>query len=305
MKFDLAAARQEFHDGDFMTRRWTGWGDIKVMKFSTAGSIIAYLRIDKVAGFKIGPTWLLYYSRHREKQYLSGSVGYSTKFPRQYELFLTPKRTYLLNSTTNDYIEFGNSKLRPEKQLTGNLSFGLGKVGSDLLLSLTAGKIWEGVDWNMRPYIDTTALSLTAFSPVNHYVQFADLSIRQRAFLKKSIHWLGGAALHYIKVEKNTDPPYAPVYQAFSGLELYHYIQTLDLHLYAYGEMVFVGRYHGLHGTRLGEKPIANAKLSFRIKKFRFYYVFQDILNLIYQNREDYSIEGRYNFYGFTWEFLD
>ncbi len=88
-------------------------------------------------------------------------------------------------------------------------------------------------------------------------------------------------------------------------MELYHYVSALDVHLYGYLETTYNGPYFGNLIGNMGEQPIFNLKLSFRIKKFRFDYIFQNLSAIEYQSREDATISGRYNYYGITWEFLN
>ena len=99
--------------------------------------------------------------------------------------------------------------------------------------------------------------------------------------------------------------PYLPDYQLFSGLELHVYWRQRLLHLYAYGEIVYSGGYDGYVQTGLGNDPVANVKISFRIKKFRMHYVVQNALNREYTSRDYITFPGRYNYYGITWNFGD
>ena len=82
-------------------------------------------------------------------------------------------------------------------------------------------------------------------------------------------------------------------------------IEKLGLKLYVYGEALYNAVYHGYDSQEYGENIIFNLKLSFKIKKFHFYYVFQNIPSIEYYSRANNRILGRYNWYGVTWEFLD
>ncbi|SYZ73113.1 hypothetical protein TRIP_C21228 [Candidatus Zixiibacteriota bacterium] len=305
LKTAFSAGHQEFHDGGTIHKRWRSVADLKLFQGQKHGGLLAYFRAEKVTGFEILPSGLIQFLDSRESGLLSASIGYSSKFPRQYEIYLTPLKTNLVNANTNDYIEFGDSLLLPEKQLTGNITVSLGKVESDLTLSATGGKVWDGIDWMRSIYHDSSGLTLNSYITGNHDINFLTVSARKKIAMGKTIHWSGGASYHYIKVGNDTDPPYSPDYQGFAGLELYHYILTLDLHLYAYIEALYSSRYHGTLGMDMGEKSQINLKLSFRIKKFRFYYIFQDLQGIEYQSREQYRIVGRLNSYGITWDFLD
>ncbi len=305
IKTDFSISRQELHDAGTVHRRWLGSADIKLLQAGKEGAVLEYFRIEKAAGDKAAPSALIQFMRNSDKSFFSAAIGYSAKIPRLYEKYLTSQKINLLNANTSDYIEFGDSLLHLERQLTANVTAGIGKNGSDLVFSVTGGKIWNGIDWIQGIYQDSSGLILRSFSSDNHDINFLTASGRKKIAIGKSVFISGGASYHYIKVGDDTDPPYSPDFQGFTNLELYHYIFKLDLHLYAYVEMLYAGRYHGPLDKELGEKPEINMKLSFRIKKFRFYYIFQNLPGIEYMNREGYLIQGRLNYYGITWDFLD
>ncbi len=297
------AAEERFDDKNYMSdKRRRGEVDLSILLGDERNALTVYVKGEKVSGFDPAPSCVAAFIKNAGAFYMSASAGYCTVFPRQYEMFLTPKTEIVYDPNVYDYFESGNPNITPEKQLIGNISFGLGKAGSDLMLSATGGKIFDGIDW--RRY-DTLDLDAGGFTPYNHDIEFVNGTIRQRLSLWEKLIWTGGASYHYLKMSDNDDPTYAPEYQGFTGLELYHYIETLDLHLYAYGELLYAGPYNGYNGEELGEDPVFNLKLTFRVKKFRFYYIFQDMPSIEYRWREDYTIPGRYNYYGITWEFLD
>ncbi|MCK4449472.1 MAG: hypothetical protein KAX26_02650, partial [Anaerolineae bacterium] len=66
---------------------------------------------------------------------------------------------------------------------------------------------------------------------------------------------------------------------------------------------------HGVHDgydkKGLGQELLANAKLSFGLKDFRFNFVFQNVLSNVYQSREYITFPGRYFYYSLTWTFLN
>lgn len=302
---NAAIAREEYNDSGLKKRRVCGDAEVRLQSGDSSHPAIAFLKAEKVEGFNIGVSAALGYLINSPNYYLSASAGYATKIPRQYELYLVRQLTGILSASTPDYFESGNSNIKPEKQLIGNIIAGLGKTGSDIVLSITGGKIFNGIDWQREYPKDTLGAIVTAFTPQNKDITFAAASARKRVSWGDWLHLSSGGSCRYMKEGNDDASWYLPDYQLFSGLELYHHIQSLDLHLYGYIECSYAGPYFGPLGTRLGEKPIINMKLSFRIKSFRFYYIFQDLPSLEYQSREFYTIPGRFNYYGLVWEFLD
>jgi hypothetical protein len=302
-RVNSTAKQETFTESGDTKKRYRGQVDISLLKRQNHSSILTYLKMEKVESFPASPSAAVIYSKNNALFSFSASVGYSTKFPRLYELNLSAKSGRILTSDAGpDYFECGNPSLTEEKQLAGNITLGLGKVGSDFILSLTGGKIFKGIDWRK---FDTLNYEFGAFKATNRDIEFASLTAKQRIAWRDFLHWQGGAAYHYLAVDKGRDSLYAPDYQGFSQLEMHLYINKLDLHLYAFGEGIYNGPYYGYDGAELGDNFIAHVRLSFRIKSFRFYYIFQDVLNLQYEPREDYLIWGRANYYGLTWEFLD
>ena len=302
IKTGIAISQERYYDGAIHNKRHRGLFDMKFLAGDSSRTFLSYMKLEKVGGFNITPTGALIYVRNLPDRYFAVSAGYSTKFPRQYELDLTPRMDRIVDSDSLDYFESGNFSLNPEKQLCGNLTLSLGKVNSDFTLSLAGGKIFDGIDWQ-RSRFDSGGFVLNSFRTGNEDIVFGNISAVQRITLGENVFWSGGASYRYVEVDKNSTPPYSPDYQGFSCLELYYYLRPLDINLYSYIEAVYSGPYYGFNGTRLGEKPVVNLKLSFQIKRFRFYYIFQDIPSIEYASRENYTIEGRFNSYGFTWEF--
>ncbi len=309
MSHELTMTEEEYHNFNyFMTRHRAKlnsnmfWGDSTI-------SFAANISAEKVGGYDPAPSAVLAYKMESESFYLSISSGYVTKFPRQYELDLTPQIDKFIDATVNDYYESGNVYLKPEKQLSGNLTVSLGPINNDLTISITGGKIFDGIDWKQFS-LDTNGLSLTAFKTYNQDIEYANLSITKRISLGTKLFWTGAGSYRYLSIDGNDSPSYAPDYQFNTGLELNHYLKFLDLHLYGYIEAGYVGPYqsypaYGKAASDLGEKFVSNMKLSFRIKSFRFYYYWQNLFAANYNPREDYGIRDLLFYYGFTWEFLD
>ncbi len=309
MNHELTMTEEEYHNFNyFMTRHRAKltstmfWGD-------STNSFAANISAEKVGGYDPAPSAVLAYKIESESFYLSISTGYVTKFPRQYELDLTPQIDKFIDATVNDYYESGNVYLKPEKQLSGNLTVSLGAINNDLTISITGGKIFDGIDWKQFT-LDTSSLSLTAFKTYNHDIEYANMSITKKISLGNKLFWTGAGSYRYLSIDGNDNPSYAPDYQFITGLELNHYLKFLDLHLYGYIEAGYVGPYqsypaYGKTAANLGENFVSNMKLSFRIKSFRFYYYWQNLFASNYKPREDYGIRDLLFYYGFTWEFLD
>ena len=291
--------------------RHRGSFDTRLLYAKGESSWMLYFKGDKVVGYEPAPTGMLYYVMNKEKMYLSASAGYSTKFPRLYELNLSRRIFRIYNSSQADYYESGNKNLLPEKQLTGNVTFGLGAEGDDLLLSVTGGKIYDGVDWVRTDSLpsDTgigwSSRILGAFRAENRDIEFVNVTARQRLSWKKFLNWTGGASYHFVRIDGSTDLPYSPDYQFYTNLGLHIYLKKFDLHLYGFGEAIYQQTYKGYFGTEIGDNITLNARLSFRVKRFTFFYIFQNIQANVYELREDYVFPGRYLTYGVNWEFLD
>jgi len=146
---------------------------------------------------------------------------------------------------------------------------------------------------------------LGLYRPGNHDIEFASGSLTKTISYRDNIYWKGSGSYHYIKIAGDDDPAYSPDYQFFSSLELSYQFRKPSIRLYGYIEGQYYGPYAGPHGTELGEKPIINTKLSFSIKKFQFYYIFQNIIGTEYMLREFTPIPTWYDYFGFTWNFLD
>jgi hypothetical protein len=305
----LEITQYDFHDGPTDRRRRRAKFHGSLIRGSRISSWAATFAYEKVGGFEPEPSGAILLTFNGDKFYLSSSIGYSTKFPRQYELDLVPLAERLINPNNVDYYESGNPDLLPEKQLVGNLSLGIGKAGADFLLSITAGKIIDGIDWEIS-LLDTLGSTVDAYKAVNNDLEFINITGRQKIMIGEILYWSGGASYRQLKVDKDDNPPYAPEYQAFSNLQIYQYVKFLELHLYGYLEAVYNGPFKtrpafGIAEYEIENDTILNLKLSFRIKKFRFYYVFQNLLDTEYSLRDGYVIPGRFNYYGLTWDFLD
>jgi len=297
------ATWEKFEDAGTEYYRRHGFVSASIMRGDSLSSLVLYLKANKFEFIDPAPTASITYTQNRKNLFISASIGYHTKFPRLYEQYLPLTINRVASPDPGfDYYEKGNPLLDNEKQIIGNLTFGLLPTGRDFLVSLTGGKILDGIDWN---HFDTLDLSLAAMRPNNRDIDFFTATARQRIKWGTFLTWMGGASYHYMKFEEEDNPPYSPDFQIFSNGRLYYYFKPFDIHLYAYGEATYHDPYIGVKGDELGGEIIFNAKIMFRIKKFRMYYVFNDLPDFQYRLREDYRILGRYNFFGLEWNFLD
>ncbi|MFQ5498649.1 MAG: hypothetical protein ACE5FH_03165 [Candidatus Zixiibacteriota bacterium] len=247
-----------------------------------------------------GALLLAYYSGRLE---LTASAGYYERAPSMHELHLAPHQAKLF-AQVNDYEERGNDSLIAEKQLVGNLTVSYG--GQTMLLtgSVTAGKITDGIEWNRTE--DSILLQpSSSFSPINTDIDFFNVTGMVDLAFSDFFRFHGGGASRSVDLAAIDDRAYLPDYQLFGGAELHYYWRQKITDLFAYGEIVYNGPYHGYQQDGLGETVVANVKLSFRMKDFRFHYVFQNVLNTVYQSRERLSFPGQFSYYGFTWDFMD
>ena len=238
--------------------------------------------------------------RETEKLFVLMSVGYSERAPSLHELNLPYREAPIYGLSTSDYADHGNPELVKEKQLIGSLNIELGRPDNGISLLITGGKILDGIDW--RHVHDGNTV---VFSPVNSDIDFATVTGKNAIRISDLLRFHGGASYHYLDYAEFDDKAYSPEYQFFSGLELHVFWPQKLIDLNAYGEIVYVGPYDGYEKTGLGQEPVANVKLSFRMGSFRFHYIFRNVLSRVYEAREDFAFLGRYNSWGFTWTFLN
>lgn len=228
------------------------------------------------------------------------SISMTPVFPRQYELD-HPGEDLLSGLGVDDLRQVGNPNLLAERQHTVAAEFSLAGAKHDLSLSATAGWLQEGINWR-----STTLISGgRTFSPLNEDVRFASVALKTHLTLSGWLSWVGSGAYYAIEYDSTPSPAYTPKYNLYTAAYLKKYINALELFLTGQVEMSFVGAYDGYDGSFLGQQPIFGAKFSARIKSFTFHYIFEDALNTVYYAREQYPNIGRYNWYWFTWSFLD
>ena len=274
-----------------------GWLN-KTWRFAMA------LGTDWVKDYDFLPNGTIVLFRNGEKSSFMLSAGYSERAPTMHELHLPYQRSSLYGSGVEQYVEQGNNNLKPEKQTTGNLTYNYSNTRIGFELSITGGAVKDGIDWNNELISDTTG-TYRKFNPNNSDFSFVNVQFKPRLKLKDFLTYVGGASYNYLDYDSLENKPYTPEYQISFGMELHFYWSQKLMHLFAYGEIVYVGPYDGYDQEDLGQKMIANAKLSFSLMDYKMHFVFQNVLGIQYQSREYITYPGRFFYYGFTWNFLN
>jgi hypothetical protein len=256
-----------------------------------------------VEDFDFLPSAAVQYMRETDRSLLSLSLGYAHLEPTLHELHKLYQEAVIYQSSELPYADEGNPDLTPEKQLVGSVTYEYGTLRNRLNLTLTGGRLFDGIQWQRG--IGGALYDVILFSPVNTDIDFANATLRQTVSLGDFVKFSAGGAYHYIDFEKYDLGAYQPEYQLFSGLELHVYWVQKLMHLFAYSEIVVTGLYDGYARKDMGETAIVNTKLSFRLKDFRFHYVFQNMLSVNYESREYQTIPGRFSYYGITWTFFN
>ncbi len=303
IKAQAEGAKFEFTDGINDWQRNQGKLSLTAARLTEGWRFAASGGGQYVEGVKWLPFSSLLVFRDGPSAFFMASVGYSGRAASLYELHLRPQQAAIYNSSGYQYADSGNANLRSEKQATANITFELGSVDNNIRLSTTGGRISDGIDWK-ADYVRNVSVPYLHFSPVNHDIDFYTVELQQKLRLSDLLYVRSGGSYHHID-NHGAASYYQPKYQAFSGLELHVYWPQRITHLYAYGEITYASEYDGYASTGYGDQLIANAKLSFQMKQFRFHYVFENVFNTIYDIRENFTISGRYNYFGFTWSFAD
>lgn len=242
--------------------------------------------------------------------FVTVSMGYVEREPTLHELYLR-SREVAFSADTINYKEQGNDQLVAEKQMVGSMTAELGSVKRAIGLSVTSGRLRDAIFWKdlastEEPLTgaENAQRGYTLFTPVNGTIDFLNASLYARWEFREFAHFSGGVSWHGIDQEFE-DMAYQPNLQAFTGLELSVDWRSKKMRLWAYGELVYTSGYDGYWQRGLGGDVIANAKLSFGLKDFRWHFVFQNVLSQPYQSREYLTFPGRYVYYGFSWTFVD
>ncbi len=227
------------------------------------------------------------------------ALGVTPVFPRQYELDLPPEAP-VTQSTVGTLEQSGNGSLTPEAQYTATAEARIGSGAKQLTLSITGGKITDGINWRTSP----TSSGLL-YRPINEDFTFFGATVTKRLALTSWLVWNSSAAIYNSEYDSTAQPAYSPDYNLFSGLALDFYYRPLEIHFSGYGEVTYNGEYFGYDGSLLGKQAVINYRAAFRIKDFTFNYVFENSLNAQFQAREGYDYIGRYSWYWITWNFFN
>ena len=279
--------------------RTTGHLSLGLLKHSGPNKFSGRIEIIYDNDFKLLPSAVLMATRESGGWFWMASLGYTERAPSLHELYQPYKTAQLYSNTTFDYADRGNPNLVSEKELVGNLMLELGDTLNSARLSLTAGKLSDGINYRI-----SRTINITEYSPSNADISFASISTNERLQFGKFISLLGGGSYNFQDHDDIEIVPYAPEYQFFAGGELNLFWRQRGIHLFAYGEVIYAGPYEGYYDTDLGETALFNAKLSFQMRSFRFFYVYQNPLNLVDLPRDQFLGIGRYIYYGFSWDFL-
>ena len=231
------------------------------------------------------------------------SVGYSEKAPSMHDMNLK-LQTAVLDTGAVGYADVGNKSLLSEKQLVSSLMYEYGSLKNSIRFTVTGGLINDGIDW----YHTDTVIELISsklFSPKNSDIKFADFQLKQKLAVNDFLNLSLGGAYHYIEYDITDTRAYQPDYQLFMGGELHYYWKQKWMDLYAYGETVYVGTYTGYSGEELGDNIVVNTGMAFKIKQFRFYYIFQNSIDLRISHPDAFTNLGHFSYYGFTWNFIN
>jgi hypothetical protein len=302
LRASLEADHLKFDNWHEQHTRYSGTAHLSIARLSRPTGLVLDLKQVYVEGYRWLPSAAAMLRRETEKSYLMLSGSYSERAPSQLELYLPYQTAPLYNaqSSVDNYADGGKANLLSEKMLTGATEIGLGSKSRSLMLSAVGGRIWDGIDWPRR-----YAGALEVFTPINGDIDFATVTGSTNWDFSDNVRFKGGGSYHYIDYELIDDPAYSPEYQFFSGLELHLFWRQTLIDLWAYGEVVYTGPYHGLGDKGLGDNAIVNVKLSFRMGHFWFHFVSQNTLSLRYDAKDGWQNPGRYSTYGFTWDFID
>jgi len=290
----------KYEDWTQVKERFTGGASLGVAHRSGPYGLAVNLRGRYVEDYEVIPAASVVFSRESDRLYMYASVGYSERVPSLYELNLRYQEAAIYGTGFNDYADEGNPDLESERLLSAALGIELGSLTTNLALSAVGGRIVDGIDW-----VNRTDSSVIVFSPVNNDIDFATGTATARLAISDVFAFRGGGSYHYLDYLDVANDAYTPEYQAFGGAELHVYWSQKLIHFYAYGEVQYTGPYDGYEQPGLGDDIVVNGKLSFRMGNFRFHWVVQNMLTNPYSSREYYQSIGRYNYYGFTWDFLD
>ncbi|RKX25851.1 MAG: hypothetical protein DRP45_05010, partial [Candidatus Zixiibacteriota bacterium] len=300
LKAEVSGDHFEYNNWHQVHTRLSGGSGFSLAWLAKPWTAAIDLRQRYVDGYKFLPSSSAMMSRESERLFFMLAVGYSERAPSLHELHLPYQAASIYNFSEVDYADGGYANLVSERQLIGSAEIKLGTIDNCLGVSVTGGRIKDGIDWYRELHGDTSI-----FSPINGDIDFGTVTGRARIGLGDILHLNGGGSYHFLEYEHYEDKSFSPEYQCFSGLEMHVYWPQKLIHFYAYGEFVYTGPYHGYRQTNLGNVGLLNLKFSFRMGDFRFHWVIQNATSSVYSARDYIRFPGRYNYFGFTWDFLD
>lgn len=282
------------------------WGDVSLLYARPHQSIQWAIRAGAkyIEEYRITPYGSLLLLKQSERAMLLASVGYAERAPSQHERYLPYQVTSLYGLDQFAYADSGNPALDIERQVTASVRLELGKREQALALEIVGGRIIDGIEWD-RQFISITSNAAWLFTPVNANVDFATATLTKSFQFGSLVNLIGSGSYHWIEYGRWTDRAYQPDYNLFSGIELHLYWKPKLIHFWGYGEVEYVGEYAGYDDSTLGNEAVFNGKLSFQMGNFRFRLVYQNVLNQLYSNREDFGIPGQMFTWGFDWNFFD
>lgn len=300
LRASVEANHSKFDNWHKQHSRSKGTARLTLARLSQPAGIALDLRQTYVEGYRWLPSASAMLRRETEKSYLMLSGSYSERAPSLLELHLPYQEANLYGRQTPDYADGGSPTLVSEKMMMGAVEIGLGRKNQSLAVTAVAGRISDGIDWLHRE-----EAGMEIYTPVNRDLDFATVTGTARLGLGDLLYLKGGGSYHYIDQEQVADPAYSPEYQVFSGGELHLYWSQKLIHFWVYGEIVYVGPYHGYVDQDLGGGAVINTTVSFRMGHFRFKFVTQNALLAAYAPKDGWQLPGRSTTYGFTWNFMD
>ena len=291
--FRTGAVENSRHSGAFGVRGMKSSDSSKTNMFAEAGGVYT-------GGYFVIPRALAGIVTKKKEMSFAASIGVTPVFPRQYELDL-PARVVAPNPGPDYLAERGAEYLRPERHYTAAAQFGVGAEDNDLRLALTGGRIVNAVVW--RSFSEPTGGQNTR--PINETVSYMTLGVTKNIRLAPWFHVRLAGVRFWRSYDSTATPRYSPRWNVFASGHMERHISAVGVTMSGFARAGMADRYLTADGTELGLKPFVDASLSARIKGFAFHYVFENVLDRIYAEREQYNHLGRYTWYWFTWDFLD
>ena len=295
-RFKLFPTDTSRNHGEVFIRTLGGNASGAGWKYFASAGLVAYQELSILPRMSAG---LIYNSRSFESNL---SLALTPVYPRQYELFF-PLDSPAVGTGSFDLSEEGNQSLREERQYTASAGLSVKGSKSRLDLNLIGGSARNAINWRVFPQAGGGGGN--NFRPMNETYDFLSVGISAQYELFKWATWYSSAWRYHLAYESTLVAPYSPEYNLATGLEVRYYLEPLGMDLAGHMELGFAGEYFGHDGDSLGREPLVNAKATVGIKKFKFHYVFENVLDRLYQAREQYDIPGRYSWYWITWDFLD